>query len=93
MTTLATLQRKTATLEQETRRRYPVTQTYTLEDWLLFIDLDQRDQARRFLESIEPHLGVRADGKPDLTGLTDDEFDELQNWFISAKANENASKK
>lgn len=88
MTTLAALQRKTATLEQETRRLYPAPGPNVLKSWLDSLDGDEQDQARRFLESIEPHLSFRDNGSPDLTRLTDDELDELGQWVRRGKARE-----
>jgi hypothetical protein len=89
MTTLAALQRRTVRLEQETRRLYPASGPDVLEDWLqLFDDEHERDQARLFLESIEPHLGRHESGAPNLTRLTDDELDELARWAKLAKERE-----
>lgn len=91
MTTLAALQHRTATLEQEARRRYPGRRV--AKDWTCLFTGDEQDQARRFLESIEPHISYRDNGAPDLTRLTDDELDELARWANLAHEREQGGSK
>lgn len=93
MTTFAALQRKTATLEQETRRRYPYPGRGVLEDWTAIFTGDEREQLEAFLESIKPHLETRDNGALDLTRLTDDELDQLHRWAILSKQREQGGSK
>jgi hypothetical protein len=86
MTTLATLERKTAMLEQETRRRYPTPGPDI--SWLDSLHGDERAQARQFLASLQPHLSRFPSGKINLSELTDDELSELFSWVQRGKARE-----
>ena len=91
MATLAALQRRTATLAQEVYRQHPAREDVL--DWLLLFSGDEQDQVKAFLAMIEPRLGTLPGGALNLSGITDDELDELARWANLAKKREDESKR